>query len=144
MPERSEPSIELDSQVTPSSVGVDLVDVPRIARLASRPEELSFILTADELAYCTGRQRPAEHVAARFAAKEAVLKALGTGLAHGIRWTDVEIVRTGPGRPQVALHGRAAAIAAERGLRGLDISLSHTETLAIAHAVATWAAPSNP
>jgi holo-[acyl-carrier protein] synthase len=120
------------------SVGVDLVDVARIARLAAEPNGLSTVLTAREMSYCRGRPRPAEHMAARFAGKEAVLKAFGTGLAEGIRWTDVEIVRDPSGRPAVELHGRAAQLAAEDGLRAVDISLSHTAHLAIAHAVAAW------
>ena len=122
------------------SVGVDVVDVPRLTRLAEQPTGLSRVLTEREVAYCRSRRRPGEHIAARFAAKEAVLKALGTGLAAGIRWTDVEILKTGGGRPVAVLHGAAARLAAERGLRHLDVSLSHTDQLAIAHAVALWAA----
>jgi len=130
------------------SVGVDLVDVGRIARLAAEPAGLAGVLTERELSDCRSRPRPAEHIAARFAAKEAVLKAFGTGLAQGIRWTDVEI-RTAPsGRPVVELHGRAAALAAGEGLHAVDVSLSHTAQLAVAHAAATWAdagtAPQRP
>jgi putative monooxygenase len=124
------------------SAGVDLVDVWRVSRLAAQPSGLSGVLTERELSYCCSRRRPAEHMAARFAAKEAVLKAFGTGLAKGMGWTDVEIVRDASGRPAVELHGRAARLAAERGLRVVDVSLSHTAHLAIAHAVATWADPS--
>jgi holo-[acyl-carrier protein] synthase len=120
------------------SAGVDLVDVWRVSRLAAQPAGMSGVLTERELSYCGGRPRPAEHMAARFAAKEAVLKAFGTGLAEGIRWTDVEILNDPTGRPTVELHGRAAELAADHGLRVIDISLSHTAHLAIAHAVATW------
>lgn len=124
------------------SAGVDLVDVWRVSRLAAQPTGLSGVLTEREMSYCRGRPRPAEHMAARFAAKEAVLKAFGTGLAEGIRWTDVEIVRDSRGRPAVELHGRAARLAAKQGLRAVEVSLSHTAHLAVAHAVATWADPS--
>jgi holo-[acyl-carrier protein] synthase len=121
-----------------ASVGIDIVEVARLARLASDEAGLRYLLTQRELEYCRRAPRPAEHIAARFAAKEAVLKALGTGRARGIRWTDVEIVRERGGRPAVQLHARAAEIATALSLSRLDISLSHTRTLAMAHAVATW------
>ncbi len=120
------------------SAGTDLVEVRRLARLAAQPAGLTGVLTEREQRYCNSRRRPAEHMAARFAAKEAVLKAFGTGLSGGIRWTDVEILKQSSGRPVVELHGAAAAYAAGRGLRRIDVSLSHTDHLAIAHAVALW------
>jgi holo-[acyl-carrier protein] synthase len=121
-----------------SSVGVDLVEVRRIARLAAAPAGLAGVLTDAELAYCGRRPRPAEHMAGRFAAKEAVLKALGTGRGPGIAWTDVEVVNDPSGRPRVRLYGGAAAVAQSGGLAAIDVSVSHTADLAIAHAVATW------
>jgi holo-[acyl-carrier protein] synthase len=124
------------------SVGADVVEVRRVARLAAQPNGLAGVLTERELDYCRGRRRPAEHFAARFAAKEAVLKALGTGLAEGIRWIDVEILKGHGGRPMVALHESAAALAKRRRLRRIDVSLSHTTDFAIASAVALWAHPS--
>ena len=111
-----------------------------MARLAAEPTGLSGVLTERERKYCYSRHRPAEHIAARFAGKEAILKAFGTGLSAGIRWTDVEILRAHDGRPTVVLHGAAAALAARRGLLRIDVSLSHTDHLAIAHAAALWAA----
>jgi holo-[acyl-carrier protein] synthase len=138
------PDIRGDEARTPLavdvSVGVDLVEVRRLARLAGQPMGLSGVLSERELKYCYSKRRPAEHIAARFAGKEAVLKAFGTGLSAGIRWTDVEILKECGGRPTVALHGAAAALAARRGLLRIDISLSHTDHLAIAHAAALWAA----
>jgi holo-[acyl-carrier protein] synthase len=122
------------------SAGVDLVDVWRISRLAAQPVGMSGVLTEREISYCHSQARPAEHMAARFAAKEAVLKAFGTGLAKGIRWTDIEILKDPQGRPAVELHGSAARIAIDEGL-SVDVSLSHTAHLAIAHAVATWVDP---
>lgn len=120
------------------TVGVDIVDVPRVERLLRRAGAAESLLTAGELAYCRSRPPAAQHVAARFAAKEAVLKAFGTGLGDGLRWTDVEILNDGAGRPRVHLHHEAGALAARRGLAAIDISLSHTADLAIAHAVAVW------
>ncbi|MEA2269884.1 MAG: holo-[acyl-carrier protein] synthase [Solirubrobacteraceae bacterium] len=120
------------------SVGVDIVDVPRIERVLGRDLAAERLLTAAELEYCRARPAVAEHVAARFAAKEAVLKALGTGLSHGLRWTDVEVLNEPHGQPRVRLHRAAAALAAQRGLVAMEISLSHTAALAIAHAVALW------
>jgi holo-[acyl-carrier protein] synthase len=123
------------------TVGVDLAEVSRLARLAAKPEGLSGVLTERELQYCHSQRHPAEHLAARFAAKEAVLKALGTGLSDGIRWTDVEILKARGGRPLVALHGSAQSLADRRQLRRIDVSLSHTTQMAIAFAVAVWSAP---
>ena len=123
------------------SAGADIVEVRRLARLASQPKGLDGVLTEREQRYCNSRRRPAEHIAARFAGKEAVLKAFGTGLAPGMRWTDVEILNERDGRPRVELHGIAAALATRHGLRRVDVSLSHTDHLAIAHAVAVWGEP---
>ena len=95
------------------------------------------LFTGRELAYCFGKRRCHEHLAVRFAAKEAVLKAFGTGLANRMRWTDVEIV-SGGGRPRVELHGEVADWAERHGVTEVDVSLSHSEGLAIAQAVAVW------
>jgi holo-[acyl-carrier protein] synthase len=133
-----------EAPVVDVSVGVDLVDVGRLVRLAEAPSTLAGVLTSHELAYCRSRRRPAEHIAARFAAKEAVLKAFGTGLAKGIRWTDVEILKERGGRPAVRLHGAAQALAAEHGLLRIDVSLSHTDALAVAQVVAVWGAAGTP
>lgn len=120
-------------------VGVDIVDVARIARLISeQPAIVDTLFTPREQAYCQGKRRRHEHLAARFAAKEAVLKAFGTGLGQRMRWTDVEIVNEVLGRPRVCLHGEVAAWARRRGLTDLDVSLAHTADLAIAQAVAVW------
>ena len=119
--------------------GIDLVDVPRIAELLDRHGErfLLRVFTADEAAYATRRpKRAAMHLAARFAAKEAVLKALGTGRRHGIAWPEVAVVRRATGEPTVALTGVAAQVAADRGVRAWSLSLTHTDALAAASAVA--------
>jgi holo-[acyl-carrier protein] synthase len=120
-------------------VGVDLVAVERLARLVTdNPGGVETLFTARERAYCDGKRRRFEHLAARFAAKEAVLKAFGTGLGQRMRWTDVEVVVEVGGRPRVHLHGEVAALARRRGLLDLDLSLSHTADLAIAQVVAVW------
>jgi holo-[acyl-carrier protein] synthase len=115
-------------------VGVDLVEVGRVERLLSRYEHArERLFTPGEIEYCGSRF---ERLAARFAAKEAVLKALGSGKAKGMRWRDVEVVSSPNGRPAVRLDGAVAALAQRSGVRGIDISLSHTRELAMAQAVA--------
>jgi holo-[acyl-carrier protein] synthase len=120
-------------------VGVDLVAVERLARLVTdNPGGVETLFTARERAYCDGKRRRFEHLAARFAAKEAVLKALGTGISGGIELTDVEVVRERSGRPRVVLHGAARAAADRARLRQLDVSLSHSGGFALAHAIAVF------
>lgn len=117
------------------SVGVDLIEVERVeggvARLGQR--FLDRIFTPQEQAHCQGR---AASLAGRFAIKEAVGKALGTGIGD-IRWKDVEVVCEANGRPRLVLHGAAAALAQAQGLRHWSISISHTDTHAIGFVVAT-------
>lgn len=117
--------------------GTDLVDVADLGRrLAQQPGLAERVFTYAELKYCRSRRRRCdEHLAARFAAKEAVLKALGTGLSHGVEWTEVEIPKELGGRPRVVLHGSARRIALGLRVREVDVSLSHAAGLAIANAV---------
>jgi holo-[acyl-carrier protein] synthase len=120
------------------AVGVDLVPVPRVARMLERVGDraLQRLLTPDERAYCMGMAFPARHVAARVAAKEAVYKALqGTEDARGISWRDIEVVRDLTGRPSVRLLGRAAPRLGELGGTQVLLSLTHTDDLAAAIAV---------
>jgi holo-[acyl-carrier protein] synthase len=118
-------------------VGVDLVGADRVERLAAEnPGILQTLFTTRELAACSSARRPYEHLAARFAAKEAVLKAFGTGLAERMQWTEVEIVNGMRGRPLVHLHGEVANWAKQLGLAEVEVSLSHTQGMAIAQAVA--------
>jgi holo-[acyl-carrier protein] synthase len=110
------------------SHGVDLVETARIARmLTDHPDRfLARCFTAAERAYCDRNTvRRAEHYAARFAAKEAVLKALGTGWAGGIAWTDIEVTRADSGAPGITLTGEAARIADSAGIARWVVSLSH-------------------
>jgi holo-[acyl-carrier protein] synthase len=90
--------------------GVDIVSVARVARLATEDAgALGEVFTEEELAYCRRRPSSHQHLAVRFAAKEAVLKAFGTGIGKRMRWTDVEIAKERSGRPLVRLHGEVAA-----------------------------------
>lgn len=119
-------------------LGVDIVEIERIARVIERTPSFALkVFTEQERAYCDAKANSVAHYAARFAAKEAVCKALGTGiLAHGVRMTDVEVTRDGRGRPLVALHGAAARIAQEQGVLEVPLSLSYTHNVAVANAVA--------
>jgi holo-[acyl-carrier protein] synthase len=119
-------------------IGVDLVHIPRIRQAIERWQErfLDRVFTPDEVAYARRRRDPAEHLAARFAAKEATLKALGTGLSMGIRWREVEVRRARGERPRVALSGRLADVGAARGVRVLHLSLTHDGDYAMAQVLA--------
>jgi holo-[acyl-carrier protein] synthase len=119
--------------------GIDLVDCKRLAEAIGRHGErfLNRIYTKNELAYCRGRKRELEHLAGRFAAKEAVLKLLGTGWKDGIAWTDIEVVNTPSGKPLVKLTGQCRLIADQQGLSSILISISHIDTHAIASAIAS-------
>jgi len=117
------------------SVGVDLVEIRRIAALMAQHGErfTGRVFTPGEVADCGGR---AESLAARWAAKEAVAKALGTGIG-AVGWQEIEVVRGESGCPAVILHGRAAALAAARGLTRWALSLAHDGGMALAFVVAT-------
>ena len=117
------------------ATGVDLIEIDRIAATLQRYGErfLRRIFTPDEIAYCRGR---APNLAARFAAKEAVMKSLGTGF-RGVGWRDVEVVRAPSGAPSPRLHGRARRRAERLGVTEIGISLSHSRGFALAFAVAT-------
>ena len=121
-------------------LGVDVCDIARIRRALERPTGERFktrIFTPGERAYCEQRRRGRfASYAARFAAKEAAMKALGTGWADGIRWQDVEVVRPPNGPPALVLHGRAAAIARRRGIRRWLLALSHGDASAVASVIA--------
>jgi holo-[acyl-carrier protein] synthase len=119
--------------VRDARVGVDLVDVPGFeARFGDRAELLAELFTAAELAYCRGQPRPWPHLAARFAAKEALLKALTSGLTGAMRWHDIEVVRDPAGTPRISVAGATAALMATQGLAPGSVSLSHTGSHAIA------------
>jgi holo-[acyl-carrier protein] synthase len=114
-------------------LGFDATDIPRVAAVFDRYGErfLRRIFTDGEIAYCTRRRDPVPHLAGRFAAKEATMKALGTGHSRGVLWKDIEVVRVG-GPPQLRLHGGAARRAAAMNVRGSLVTITHSETLAMA------------
>jgi holo-[acyl-carrier protein] synthase len=119
------------------SIGIDLVEVERIERAVSRlgSRFLERIFTPAEIAYCGPRGARFVHYAGRFAAKEAALKALGTGWAQGISWREVEILTSESGAPQLILHGAALDRSTRLGAARVLVSISHTRGLAIAQVV---------
>lgn len=120
-------------------LGTDLTEVDRIERSLQRFGEqfVRRIYTAGEIAYCFARKKSsAESFAARFAAKEAGAKALGTGISRGVGWQELEVVRHPGQAPQLLLHRRAAEIAAALGIQRLSLSLTHTRGMAMAVVVA--------
>ena len=117
--------------------GIDAIEVERIARSIEQygDQFVRRIFSQEEIAYCNWRYHSAEHFAARFAAKEAVMKALGTG-ARGVAWREIEVLPNHRGKPLVYLHGRAEKRAERIGMEELDISLSHSRDFAVAFVVA--------
>ena len=114
-------------------LGLDATDIDRIADTIARYDErfLRRVFTDGEVAYCTRRRTPAIHFAGRFAAKEATMKALGTGHSQGVLWRDIEVVRHG-GPPQLQLHGGAARRFASIGGGSSLLTITHSDALALA------------
>jgi holo-[acyl-carrier protein] synthase len=123
--------------VSVRGIGVDLVNIPRIRAAIERWEErfLRRVFTDSEIAYCRARRDPAQHFAARFAAKEAGLKALGTGLRLGVRWRELEVQRERGQAPTLVLTGRCREISLARGGRRMLLALSHDGEYAVAQAM---------
>ena len=117
--------------------GVDIAEVSRIRESIERFGDrfLHRIFTAGEVSYCGQKANRFESYAARFAAKEAGMKALGTGWSRGIRWRDIEVVRPKGQRPIIQFHGEAAVIAAKLGTKNIALSLTHTSEQALAHVI---------
>jgi holo-[acyl-carrier protein] synthase len=118
-------------------IGVDLVEIARLERALDRwGERLSRrLFTRDECQACANRQRTAECLAARFAAKEAFFKALGTGLAHGMAWTDVEVIRGEGMAPRIQIRSKAGEIFRSKGMQRIWVSLSHQGAYSVAAVV---------
>ncbi|MFH1718035.1 MAG: holo-ACP synthase [Planctomycetota bacterium] len=118
--------------------GIDLVDCPRIEQMIERHGErfVKRVFTAAEQAYAEANKNDVEKLAGRFAAKEAVLKLMGTGWRGKIAWTDIEITNNAAGQPEVALSGEVKRIADKLGIGHISISITHTANFAIASAVA--------
>jgi holo-[acyl-carrier protein] synthase len=117
--------------------GVDIAEVGRIKAAVERFGErfLKRVFTPAEVRYCMGKLNSAERLAARFAAKEAGMKAIGTGLRHGVTWQDVEVLRLPGQRPVLKFSGKAAEFAARLGCKRTHLSLSHTKEQAIAYVI---------
>jgi holo-[acyl-carrier protein] synthase len=120
------------------STGVDLVEIARFERVWREWGERfeARVFTDGELAYARKRAPTSVHLAARFAAKEAVMKALGTGWRGGVRWRDIEVARPPGGPPSIRLHGASAAIGRRRGIDRFHLSLTHDAGIALAFVVA--------
>lgn len=120
-----------------AGIGVDIVDIDRMARVLQKtPSFKTRVFTDEERSYCDATSRPAVHYACRFAAREAVLKALGTGFSQGCGRKDVSVSRDPQGRPYAILNGRAREIAESLNVQEVAISLSFTRDLAVANAMA--------
>ncbi len=116
-------------------IGIDIVEVGRIQQLAEEHEAfITRVYTEAEIRYCSGKKNRHQHFAARFAAKESVLKALGVGWARDVKWTDVEVVNDALGKPQVNTYGEVKRLMEEKNVREILVSLSHTAGYAIASA----------
>jgi holo-[acyl-carrier protein] synthase len=114
-------------------MGVDIVEIDRLRKIVQRtPRFTERVFTPDERTFCESHHDPAPHCAARFAAKEAVFKALGTGWAKGVTWLDVEVQRTEAGAPKLVLQGEALRLSQQMGAQRIHISLSHSDHYAIA------------
>jgi holo-[acyl-carrier protein] synthase len=117
--------------------GVDIAEVGRIQAAVKRFGDrfLRRVFTPAEVRYCIGKPNSAERLAARFAAKEAGMKAIGTGLRYGVTWQDVEVVRLPRQRPMLEFHGKAAEFATRLRCKRTHLSLSHTKEQAIAYVI---------
>jgi holo-[acyl-carrier protein] synthase len=119
-------------------IGTDIVECPRIGKMIEQYGELFLrrVYTAREVRYCQSRKHAIEHFAGRWAAKEAILKAMSTGWSRGISWTDLEVRIGESGQPEVLVGGIAKEVARERGIADILISISHCRTYATACAIA--------
>ncbi|MBO0910191.1 MAG: holo-[acyl-carrier-protein] synthase [Acidobacteria bacterium] len=117
--------------------GIDIAEVPRIADSIERFGDrfLRRVFTENEIGYCESKANRAERYAARFAAKEAAMKALGTGWNCGVRWRDLEVCREPGGRPTIKFHGKAAELAARMNAKNVSLSLTHTREQAMASVI---------
>ncbi len=117
--------------------GIDITETARIEEAVSRSGErfINRLFTPLEIAYCERFKNQAERYAARFAAKEAAFKALGTGWRAGVRWLDVEVTNLPSGKPEILLHGRAGELAHEMGVKRTSLTISHADRYAIAQVI---------
>jgi holo-[acyl-carrier protein] synthase len=118
-------------------LGVDITEVDRIAQAIARHGRafLERIFTPEEIAYCERHRNSAERYAGRFAAKEAAMKALGTGWRKGVRWVDVEVRRNAGGKPSLVLHGVAREFAEKVGVKNIALTITHSGNTALAQVI---------
>lgn len=130
-------ALSIDAPTESVGLGIDIVEIARMRRILERtPSFARKCFSPDEVARCERSVDPAKGFAARFAAKEAAVKALGTGFSCGIGVRDVEVVNDGKGRPKVVLHARAVEVAESLGIEEMALSMSHTESDAVACVIA--------
>lgn len=114
-------------------IGIDIIEIDRIAHLLEKYPQFRYrIFTQREVSYCEVKKYPPQHYAARFAAKESIMKALGTGWSENVHWKDLEIIEGPSGKPCVCLHDRARAVSEEQGVKDVKVSLSHCKLYAVA------------
>ncbi len=120
-----------------SGTGIDIVEVRRMKEAIDRWGDafLTKVFTSEEIRYANSRRFPCQHFAARFAAKEATVKALGDARKAPFRWTDIEVLNDKHGKPEIVLHDKALAAKKKRKITGIAISLSHSKDYAIANAI---------
>jgi len=114
-------------------IGMDIIEMERIERLVARGKQhLETIFTTKEIEYCEGKARKSQHYAVRYAAKEAALKALGTGWRDGLSFCDIEVIDDAQGKPQLFVHGKAREMLDQHQIKQTSISLSHSRESAVA------------
>lgn len=118
-------------------LGLDIAEIDRIEAAIKRHGAafLERLYTAAEVAYCEKHRNKYERYAARFAAKEAAMKALGTGWSNGVRWRDIEVVRAANGKPSLKLEGKAGEVAAKLGVKNIALTITHSGNLALAEVI---------
>lgn len=118
-------------------IGIDIVSIPRIEKMLRRWGRIftERVFTPTEIAFCESRVNPGQHFALRWAVKEAMLKALGSGLRGGIKWTDIEVVNDPSGRPLLEVHNQAEGFFADRNIKAAFVSISHERDYGVAQVI---------
>ena len=134
---------EIKKKMQILGIGTDIIECLRIAQMIERHGDvfLQRVYTPHEIAYCSQRKAATQHYAGRWAAKESVLKAMGTGWARGISWKDIEVQNEPGGAPSIVLGGGAREVCQQRGMTSVLITISHCRSHATAYAIATGESP---
>ena len=121
------------------TVGTDITEIDRIEEMSRKHSGfISSVFTKNEIAYCQGKRNIYQHFAARFAAKEGVMKAVGRGWLQGLEWTDIEIINMSAGQPEIQAHGTLQKLMREKGITSFAVSMSHCKKYATATVLAMW------